>query len=89
MEADDEAEEHDMAIDPEIPGVGEEEAKPESQEWVKKKMKWTMMNQHKTRLWLSSHQHHPKWETMWVAGITCVVAEIGITTIAMQEKILL
>ena len=29
MEADDEAEERDTAMDPGIPGVGEEEAKPE------------------------------------------------------------
>ena len=67
VEAPDEAEEHGVAMDPEIPGVGEEEAEPEIPGVGKKKRRKQMMTiQHKTRLRSSSFQHHPKWKAMQV-----------------------
>ena len=89
MEAADEAEEHGMAMDLEIPGVGEEEAKPDIPGVGEEEDKADDDESTQDEVAVEQNQHHPKWKTMQLAGITCMVAKLGITTIAMQEKILL
>ena len=56
VEAANEAGEYDVAMEPEIPGVGEKRLNWKSQEWMEKRMEEMMMLvQCKTRLQLSSH----------------------------------
>ena len=88
----DQAEEHGVSMDLEIPGVGEEEAGLEIPGVGKEEEDEADddFDDQSTQDEVAVEQplHHPKQKTIWGAGITCTVAEIRIMIIATQEKTL-
>ena len=92
VEAADQAEEHGVPMGPEIPGVEEEEAGPEipgvGEEEEDEADDDVDNKSTQDEVMVEPPPAPPEGRTIRVASITCMVAEIAITIIAMQEKTL-